>query len=94
MLLNVLIAIISDTYDRVEEKGKARGLLMRARLLLEMQDTMPQERLHDEKLFPRWLHVVMRVEDVGNTDIWSGRLHAIKEHISAVSKKVTVCNGI
>lgn len=37
VLLNVLIAIISDTYERVEEKGKARGLLMRARLLLEMQ---------------------------------------------------------
>jgi len=88
VLLNVLIAIISDTYERVEEKGKARGLLMRARLLLEMQDSMPAELLEDTDLFPKWLHVLIRVEDVGSPDIWSGRLHSIKEHISSMEKKI------
>lgn len=88
VLLNVLIAIISDTYERVEEKSKARGLLMRARILLEMQDSMTDEMLADEVMFPKWLHVIMRVEDVGSADIWSGRLHAIKEHITTMEKKV------
>jgi len=88
VLLNVLIAIISDTYERVEEKGKARGLLQRARILLEMQDSMSDEQLADETLFPAWLHVISRVEDVGSPDIWSGRLHAIKEHITIMEKKL------
>ena len=42
---------------------------------------MPDHQLADKELFPEWLHVLLRVEDVGVSDIWSGRLHAIKEHI-------------
>ena len=38
VLLNVLIAIISDSYERVQEKFKARSLLQRAQLLLEMEE--------------------------------------------------------
>ena len=42
---------------------------------------MPEHQLADTKLFPSWLHVLMRVEDVGLKDVWSGRLHAIKGQI-------------
>ena len=37
VLLNALIAIMSDTYDRVQETAKEQGLLQRARLLVGKQ---------------------------------------------------------
>ena len=37
VLLNVLIAIIGDTYERVQEKFRSRSLLQRAQLLLDHQ---------------------------------------------------------
>ena len=60
VLLNVLIAIISDTYTRVTEKTASRSLLQRAQLLLELEETMPQSELDDKRLFPAWLHVLQR----------------------------------
>ena len=60
VLLNVLIAIISDTYTRVAEKTTSRSLLQRAQLLLELEETMPQSELDDKRLFPAWLHVLQR----------------------------------
>jgi len=88
VLLNVLIAIISDSYERVQEKFKARSLLQRAQLLLEMEEVMSEQELEDPKLFPAWCHVLTRAEDDNGVDAWSGRLHAIKEQVTRIESKL------
>eukprot|EP00966_Prymnesium_polylepis_P155281 3586323-Prymnesium_polylepis.1 len=52
VLLNVLIAMICDTYERVQEKFTGRSLLQRAELLLEMEEVMSDAERDNPKLFP------------------------------------------
>ena len=55
VMLNALIAIMGDTYDRVSETRKERGQQQRAELLLEMESMMLSRRNGDGG-FAHWLH--------------------------------------
>ena len=92
IMLNALIAIMGDTYDRVSETRLERGLQGRALLLIEIEEAMTQDDHKNQALFPRWLHVIKRAEDSeeGGAE-WSGRLRAIKDSVSKVAKTV---NGV
>ena len=68
VLLNVLIAIISDTYGRVEAKGAERSLLQRANLILDIEAHLDEQQLKDPELFPEWVHVLMRPDEAGTDD--------------------------
>ena len=43
VMLNALIAIMGDTYDRVSETRVERGLLQRAMLLVELEESMDKD---------------------------------------------------
>merc|ERR1719272_1592252 len=92
IMLNALIAIMGDTYDRVSETRLERGLQGRALLLIEIEEAMTKDDHENQALFPRWLHVIKRAEDSeeGGAE-WSGRLRAIKD---SVSKVATTVNGV
>ena len=92
IMLNALIAIMGDTYDRVSETRLERGLQGRALLLIEIEEAMTQDDHKNQALFPRWLHVIKRADDSeeGGAE-WSGRLRAIKDSVSKVAKTV---NGV
>ena len=92
LMLNSLIAIMSDTYDRVSADIIERGLEGRAKLLEDIEAAMTEEELENASLFPRWLHVVRRVRDdaVDETE-WSGSLRALK---NAVTKVATDLVGV
>merc|ERR1740133_76114 len=93
IMLNALIAIMGDTYDRVSETRLERGLQGRALLLIEIEEAMTQDDHKNQALFPRWLHVIKRVEDSeeGGAE-WSGRrLRAIKDSVSKLARTV---NGV
>jgi len=81
VMLNSLIAILGDTYDRVMEFQDPRGLLERARLLLELEQQMSPRERNNNKYFPPFVHVIKRVEEEeedGDTLQWNGRMAAIK----------------
>ena len=54
IMLNALIAIMGDTYDRVSETRLERGLQGRALLLIEIEEAMTKDDQKDPDLFPRW----------------------------------------
>jgi len=82
VLLNVLIAIISDTYERVQESARPRGLMARGRLLLEFQDMMTDSQLRNKKWFPKWIHAIQRLEDLDDAEgPWYGRVVAMKRQV-------------
>ena len=76
VLLNALIAIMSDTYDRVTETLRERGLIQRAKLLLEQQSLMSAETLRNTVYFPEWLHAIQRVDEgeAEGEHAWAGRI--------------------
>ena len=88
-MLNALIAIMGDTYDRVSETRIERGQQQRAELLVEYDAVMCARRRADGRLFPRWLHAIRSTlddEDAGGATqeqaAWSGRLRVIKNQIT------------
>lgn len=90
LMLNALIAIMGDTYDRVSADRLERGLQGRAILLAEIEGAMTEAELKNASLFPRWLHGIRRDNDeaVEETE-WSGRLRALKNAVTKVATDVT-----
>jgi hypothetical protein len=89
LMLNALIAIMGDTYDRVSADRLERGLEGRAILLAEIEGAMTEAELENASLFPQWLHGIRRVNDeaVEETE-WSGRLRALKNAVTKVATEL------
>ena len=87
IMLNALIAIMGDTYDRVSERRLEWGLQGKALVLIEIEYTMTKD-WNNQALFPRWLHVIKRAEDSeeGGTE-WSGRLRATVNGVATAVKE-------
>ena len=86
-MLNALIAIMGDSYDRVSDTRKERGQQQRAELLVEMERRMLVKR---PEYFGRWLHGVRRVAKAAvKMDEWSGRLRVLKDEVANVMAKAT-----
>ena len=66
VLFNLLIAVISDTYEIMLDTQHARGLKQRARMILHLQDLMSPEERRSPEWFPNWLHTLERVGDGGS----------------------------
>ena len=101
VLLNVLISIIGDTYERVQGQSVQVSLLQRANLLLDIEAHMSgkaggggkgggggKAAAAERKQYPAWVHVITRVEEAGGSDQWAGRLTAIKGMVSSLSEKI------
>jgi len=88
VMLNALIAIMGDTYDRVSETRSEMGLLGQAQLLVEIEKSMSTTDRRNACFFPRWLHAIRVVEADGADEGWSGRLRAIKSKIDVVDETV------
>ena len=58
IMLNALIAIMGDTYDRVSETRLERGLQGRALLLIEIEEAMTKDDQKNQSLFPRWCRLL------------------------------------
>ena len=64
VLFNMLIALMADTFVEVKESEEVEFLKGRADIICSQEETMTKKKLSDIKLFPRYLHTLMRKEDV------------------------------
>jgi hypothetical protein len=99
VLLNVLIAVLSDTHEKVYDTKEARGLKQKARMLLDLQTQMQEKDLQCAEWFPKWLHVLERREEGGDDDAVDGehyrykrrmesKVNAVEEKVGCVEKNV------
>ena len=91
VMLNSLIAILGDTYDRVMEHQRPRGLLERARLLGEIEEQMSRRERESKSNFPGCVHVLIRKEEAeeeSDAAQWSGRMAAIKAQVKMLQAEV------
>ena len=73
VLLNVLIAVISDTFDRLLERSESSSVKSRAQLIAEIEIIFgPKDPLP---------YIVLSQRGEGKTDEWNGRVGALKEKI-------------
>jgi hypothetical protein len=59
VMLNLLIALMSDSYAAVKAQTEQEFLLERARIIVELErTTMGIAELQDDHKFPHWLHIL------------------------------------
>ena len=84
-MLNALIAIMSDTYERVSEQRIERGLQQRAELLVEYEKMMLFKS--ERNGFASWLHAIRRKDAAlvaSEADQWAGQLRRIKDDVKSL----------
>jgi hypothetical protein len=84
VMLNLLIAIISDTFERVIEKQNARFWKQLAILIRDLEQLLalaPSLRLQQPS--HQWLHALVPMENSlsANKQQWSGRVDRLTAHV-------------
>ena len=88
VLLNLLIAIMADSYSRVQSKARSEGLSQKAKIMLEMlalQSSQENERYEKEVT---WVHLLKpRHRQLHSEQDWQGQINAVEKHIRHALEK-------
>ena len=89
ILMNQLIALMGDSYDRVQENYVVQARISRARVIVDMMDLYVAQE--DKIVFARWIHVLRPsgAHARNGRKGWEGRLKAVKKAVSNAEKKIT-----
>ena len=89
--MNLLIAIMGDSYDRVRESQTVHGRLQRAEALVAMDWLVRRVGRRESCFPPYFLHVLAAADEdeneVADND-WGGRLKQLKRTINAIPSEI------
>lgn len=91
VMLNLLIALMGGTYQRVHEKSNLETLRNRAKLILEYEKNMSAAEREGEKWHPRYLHFLVPKSDSVLSDEYNTadeRAESMKKQMQHVMDKV------
>ena len=92
VLLNLLIALMSDSYERIQDKADVEFQMLQAGIILNIEEFLSEKEKNDPKKFPKWLHVLVPVgkgNGKGESGMaWQGVLNDIKDRIDAQEKQM------
>ena len=90
--MNLLIAIMGDSYDFVRENQRLYGLKEKAKALYDIDHTFfTMEYFRKDKYFPKYLHVLTRKDgDNGDEEEekWEGHLKKVQREMKNSSKEL------
>ncbi|GMH50018.1 hypothetical protein TL16_g00674 [Triparma laevis f. inornata] len=90
IMLNLLIAIMGDIFDKIQENAKAEFLFARANIILEFEDVLTKKQKENREWFPVWLQVL--VPTLKSTEMqdgdWVGRVRALKDSVNTVRQQL------
>jgi predicted Holliday junction resolvase-like endonuclease len=93
VMLNLLIAIMSDSYERVKEGEAVEALKLRAETIINEEAMMSEAEWKNKDWFPEYLEVMQATEPP--EIVWSGVSGAISDLERTMGKKVeTVANDL
>jgi WD40 repeat protein len=94
--LNALIAVLSDSYARVQENAVANRRKERAELVVEYLSILPtahRRRIEQETMY---FHALLEADDDGdlliNKDDWEGGLNALKKDLEELNEEAKDMN--
>eukprot|EP00054_Salpingoeca_dolichothecata_P035120 m.4589 g.4589 ORF g.4589 m.4589 type:complete len:314 (+) comp5087_c0_seq1:2942-3883(+) len=97
VLLNLLIALMSDSYERIQDGVDNEIFRLRARLVLELEPQLGRKARTNKALYPTFLHVLTpqgKATNPSQSTRWQGVLHDLKSHMSSkqsVDEVHTLC---
>lgn len=83
--LNLLIAIISDTYARITESKQRYALMQRTEIFADFINVV---NLNPKMTQNRYLYIVQPIDIGDGSDDWSGSINALKKMINSGNKQV------
>ncbi|EGD81722.1 WD-40 repeat protein [Salpingoeca rosetta] len=81
VLLNLLIALMSDSYELIQDKAVVEFQRLRAQIIREQEIFFDRSAFQRKDWYPRFLHVLLpRGRNTGGADSsqWQGVLHALR----------------
>ena len=86
VLLNMLIALMGDSYDNVTENIQIESIRARARVCADLLIDVDGKN----NIFGEWLHVCVAKDEntFSNRNTWEGKLKAMKMEIGSVEKNL------
>ena len=85
VLMNLLIAVIMDGFERIMERAHLSARAEKAQIICDMELMMTPWELNDPKLFPLWIHVLVpkhKHKAGGYHSAWQGRMWNMKAHVT------------
>jgi hypothetical protein len=87
--LNALIAVLADSYARVQEKAVANQRKERAELIVEYLSILPPPRRREIEKNTRYFHALLEADEDGdlliNKDDWQGGLNALRRDLEEMN---------
>ncbi|GMH54376.1 hypothetical protein TrST_g10532 [Triparma strigata] len=85
VMLNLLIAIMGDIFDRIRENARAEFTFARAIIILEFEEMLASRHYKDHKYFPTWLQVLVPTVEGGadGDNNWIGTVGVLKGSIES-----------
>eukprot|EP00039_Didymoeca_costata_P004587 m.74475 g.74475 ORF g.74475 m.74475 type:complete len:1207 (-) comp12464_c0_seq1:95-3715(-) len=84
VLLNLLIARMSDSYERIQDEAEMERRRLQARIIAKYESLMGARKLESLEWFPEYLHVlVARGKNLAKVEKreWAGVLNDVKEKL-------------
>lgn len=81
---NIAAALMSDSYERIQDQADVQFQFLRAGILLEQESFFSASDFDDQKKFPKHLHVLLpkgENQPLSAASQWQGVLHAVKNSI-------------
>eukprot|EP00192_Tetraselmis_astigmatica_P001734 CAMPEP_0117676888 /NCGR_PEP_ID=MMETSP0804-20121206/16449_1 /TAXON_ID=1074897 /ORGANISM="Tetraselmis astigmatica, Strain CCMP880" /LENGTH=2014 /DNA_ID=CAMNT_0005486129 /DNA_START=659 /DNA_END=6704 /DNA_ORIENTATION=- len=79
VLLNLLIAIMGDSFDKVRETEHLQFMRGRASVIAGIEATLRKEQLENKDWFPDgYIHILQRRYDDNSDQTWAGRIKAME----------------
>jgi hypothetical protein len=95
VFLNALIAIMGDTFDRMQDSKEESMQMNRCQLVIEfVLKTLDEDEIGAMQRSFRWLHLLQprsMGDSNGNGDEWAGRIKVIRQLVQKVDDKVDGC---
>ncbi|GMH77433.1 hypothetical protein TrST_g9197 [Triparma strigata] len=90
IMLNLLIAIMGDIFDKVQESATAEFLFARTQIILEFEEMLKN---NNAEWFPTWLQVLTPLHKSDNNtshdaDEWTGRVQKVTKTVNKLSEKI------
>jgi len=79
IMLNMLIAIMGDTYENVTSNYKMEGMLSRAQVVVDLLEQYATKK--DPVLNPRWLFMLSPLDVETDDQRWHGQLVELKKTV-------------
>ena len=90
--LNAVIAVLGDSFEKVQERKTAEQNRERAGLIIEYYDTMSVKQRNDLEIETTWTHSLVPQSEysAGGDEQWVGKIKAINKTINKSSADMSV----